>query len=112
MRFGAVRAAHWPTSESRACPAALVTPVRSTICGNLTEAIRGSGRWIGPRNSDRPPSAVRAVFGPARRRVRSRRDLFFERVLVDLLQIEGLPYLNADVVPDHQLGQLLAVDEP
>ena len=28
-------------------------------------------------------------------------------VLVDLLQVEGLPYLNADVVPDHQLGQLV-----
>jgi hypothetical protein len=30
--------------------------------------------------------------------------LFFEGVLVDLLQVEGLPYLNADVVPNHQLG--------
>ena len=38
--------------------------------------------------------------------------LFFEGVLVDLLQVEGLPYLNADVVPNHQLGQLFTVDEP
>ena len=37
--------------------------------------------------------------------------LFFEGVLVDLLQVEGLPYLNADVVPNHQLGQLFTVDE-
>jgi hypothetical protein len=38
--------------------------------------------------------------------------LFFERVLVDLLQVEGLPYLNPDFVPNHQLGQLFTVDEP
>lgn len=38
--------------------------------------------------------------------------LFFEGVLVDLFQVEGLTYLNADVVPDHQLSQLFTVDEP
>jgi len=37
---------------------------------------------------------------------------FFEGVLVDLFEVEGLPYLDADVVPDHQLGQLFTVDEP
>lgn len=30
--------------------------------------------------------------------------LFFEGVLVDLFQVECLTYLNADVVPNHQLG--------
>ncbi len=37
---------------------------------------------------------------------------FLECLFVDLLQVEGLTYLHADVVSDHQLGQLFAVDKP
>lgn len=73
------------------------------FCGPTTPLLRGvintlNGRYCCRTSGPLPHSLVRW--------------LFFEGVLVDLLQVEGLPYLNADVVPNHQLGQLFTVDEP
>jgi len=75
------------TSRLRVRKSAVITDVDYAVFGGLASAqglpTRCSGLWLS-----------------------------FKGVLVDLLQVEGLPYLNADVVPNHELGQLFAVDEP
>jgi hypothetical protein len=80
-------------------------PFRSFCAAESTQAHNGIAlparlfvRSLGP--------LPRAACGPAPS------SLLFKGVLVDLLQVEGLAYLNAEVVADHQLGQLFTVDEP
>ena len=81
----------WPC----ACPSSVGPPTTPLLRGVINTL---NGRYCCRTSGPLPHSLVRW--------------LFFEGVLVDLLQVEGLPYLNADVVPNHQLGQLFTVDEP